>query len=74
MIHAGSYVYDGTPGTYERGNAERARQDRMVQEAGGMLDYLRGAWPRDNRLLTAAGRCGIMQGPRDKLGTPDKAV
>lgn len=45
---AGRYAFDGTPGTYERGQAERARQDAMIEAAGGLLAYMRGAKPRDN--------------------------
>lgn len=55
------YAYDGMPGTYERGNKERSRQDTLVQAAGGMCAYLRGAKPRDT-LTTAfetATMCGV---------------
>ena len=47
------------PGTYERGNRERARQDGLIVSAGGVVNYLYGAKPR----LTAAGKpCTIGHG------------
>lgn len=52
---------EATAGTCERGAAERARQDALVQAAGGMCSYLRGARPRGNKSLTDAADCGIMQ-------------
>lgn len=43
------YSYDGTPGTYERGAAEYQRQRGMIEAAGGVLWYLQGARPRDEK-------------------------
>lgn len=33
---------NGTPGTYERGCAERLRQQVLIDDAGGIIGYLRG--------------------------------
>lgn len=43
------YSYDGTPGTYERGATEYRRQRGMIEAAGGMLGYLQGVRPRDEK-------------------------
>lgn len=33
-------------GTYQRGASERARQWRMIQTAGGVVEYMQGPRPR----------------------------
>lgn len=62
-----------TPGTYERGKAERARQDAMIQERGGVWQYMRGCVWCDNSLLTNNLKCGMLR--RDKHpDTPGKSA
>lgn len=36
------YSYRGVPGTYKRGEAERSKQDFMIDTAGGIMEYMRG--------------------------------
>lgn len=67
---AGRYAYDGTPGTYERGRIERARQDAMIEAAGGIENYCRGARPMDKQKHVDGGVLDVVQynQPRDTSG------
>ena len=47
---------EATAGTCERGAAERARQDALVQAAGGMCSYLQGARPTIDKDATMTWR------------------
>lgn len=38
-----------TPGTYERGRAERRRQDELIRAAGGIVEYMRGCYATFDR-------------------------
>lgn len=50
------------PGSYERGNREKARQDALIQDAGGVVNYMRGAKPRPRDNLTTACKSDTMGG------------
>ena len=50
-----------TAGTYQRGASERARQWRMIQLAGGVVEYMQGPRPRVEKPLTAGAACDMIQ-------------
>lgn len=52
---------EATPGTCERGRAERERQDSMIAAAGGIMAYMGGCTWQDNSTLTARAGRGIIQ-------------
>lgn len=65
------YSYRGVPGTYERGKAERSKQDFMIGTAGGIMEYMRGV--RNERYVVkriddAHGNVVSYPQPRDAGG------
>lgn len=74
MSVAGRYANMGTPGTYERGKAERTRQDELIQRCGGIVSYLMGCARHHNSVLTAEGECGIMLRDKHHPDTPGTAA
>lgn len=71
---AGRYANMGTPGTTERGKAERARQDELMQRSGGIVAYMMGCGRHHNSVLTAEGECGIMLRNKHHPDTPGTAA
>lgn len=61
---------EATAGTCERGRMERARQDAMIEAAGGVCEYMRGARPRDKQKHVDGGVLDVVQynQPRDTSG------
>lgn len=57
------------PGSYERGNREKARQDALIQDTGGVVNYMRGARPRENKPLTTTHNCDIMAQDISAIGS-----
>lgn len=56
------------PGSYDRGNRERARQDNLIQSAGGVVNYMCGPLPRPRGNLTTVVKSDTMDG--DHQPTP----
>ena len=65
---------ESTPGTCERGTSEHQRQQNMIDAFGGIVAYMRGAKPRDNKSLTDAAERGIIQEAEGHDKTPVTAA